>query len=240
MRYAILSDIHANLEALRTVLDDAAKQDVDAYYCLGDVVGYGANPCECVDIIRDICAATVAGNHDYAAVDKTSIEYFNSEARSAVLWTRNALSPEHKQFLEGLDLVLYTDDFVLVHSTLHGPELFNYVLSPFDAMLCMQELTRTVCLLGHSHVPLMFIESTRIDMRFEYDYTLAPDERAVVNVGSVGQPRDQSPQASYGIYDPEARHVEIRRIEYDVQTAAGKILEAGLPESNATRLLAGR
>ena len=240
MRYAILSDIHANLEALEAVLADAGGQSVDAYYCLGDVVGYGADPGACVERIRDLCVATVAGNHDHAAIDKTSTEYFNSEARAAVIWTRDHLAQENKDWLDSLPLTHDAEAFQIVHSTLHGPELFNYVLNPFDAMLCFQHLTSPVCFIGHSHAPLMYSQTSRIDMLLETDYALQRDERAIVNVGSVGQPRDQDARASYAVYDADARIVNIRRVRYDTEAAADKIDRAGLPQTNALRLLVGR
>ena len=240
MRYAILSDIHANLEALEAVLADAGGQSVDAYYCLGDVVGYGADPGACVERIRDLCVATVAGNHDHAAIDKTSTEYFNSEARAAVIWTRDHLSDEHKDWLDSLPVTHAAADFQMVHSTLHGPELFNYVLNTFDAMLCFQHLTAPVCFIGHSHAPLIYLQSNRIDMVFDTDRALDRNERAIVNVGSVGQPRDQDPRASYAVYDGEAHAVSLRRVEYDTEAASDKIAEAGLPHTNALRLIVGR
>jgi diadenosine tetraphosphatase ApaH/serine/threonine PP2A family protein phosphatase len=240
LRYAILADVHANYEALTAVLDHLHKFDLDGYYCVGDVVGYGADPGECLRRLQDMGFVCVAGNHDHAAVEKTSIEFFNAEARQAALWTREALSDQHKADLAALDLVHHTDDFTLVHATLHGPEMFNYVLNAFDALLCFQHLTRPVCFVGHSHVPVTFVESDRIAISFEPEVHIDAGERALVNVGSVGQPRDQDARACYAIYDTEKRLVRLHRVAYDVEAACRKITEAGLPQVNAYRLKLGQ
>lgn len=241
MRYAIFGDVHANLDALNAVLDDISSADVDGYLCLGDIVGYGAEPNECIARIREIGAVTVAGNHDHAAVGKTTIEYFNSEAREAVLWTRETISDENKAYLEGLPLVRKMGDaLTLVHSTLYAPDRFSYILNPFDAEMCFQRLETPVCFVGHSHVALIFHKADAIEPAFVTDMQFGESETAIVNVGSVGQPRDLDPRAAYGLYDTESRRVEIRRVEYPVDFAIRKILDVGLPQANAIRLRLGR
>ena len=240
MRYAILGDVHGNLEALNAVLGELKKQNVDRYFCVGDVVGYGPDPGECLKILQDLDCVMVAGNHDYAAVGKTSIEFFNPEARESALWTREALNPTQKEFIENMDLAHTNEDFALVHATLHGPEMFNYILNTFDALLCFQHLTRPICFMGHSHVPMTFVESDRIFVTFEPKVRLTDGDRALVNVGSVGQPRDQDARAAFGIYDSEEQVCEISRIDYDIEATCKKIMEAGLPEVNAYRLRLGQ
>jgi len=240
LRVAVLGDIHANLEALEAVLKALDEQEVEDCYCVGDIVGYGADPGACVDRVRELGIVTVAGNHDHAAVEKTSIELFNPEARAAALWTREALDDEQKTYLSDLVLTYETDNFAVVHSTLHGPEMFNYVLNTFDALLCFQHLTKPVCFIGHSHVPVSFVESDRIYADFGSTVQLQDGQRALINVGSVGQPRDQDPRASFFVYDTEAKSGELIRVEYEVETACGKIIDAGLPHMNAVRIQLGQ
>ena len=240
MRYAVLGDIHANQEALGAVLAELDKQDIDKYYCVGDVVGYGADPGECLEELMARGCTVVAGNHDYASVEKTSIEFFNPEARRAALWTRENLTEEQKRTIEEFPLVHHAEEFTLVHATLHGPDMFNYILNSFDALLCFQHLTRPLCFVGHSHVPVTFVETDRITISFEPEIQIQEGERALVNVGSVGQPRDQDPRASFAVYDTDERMVRLSRAEYDVETASQKILDVGLPHVNAYRLRLGQ
>lgn len=241
MRYAILSDIHGNFDALSAVLDDIPPGKVDAYVCLGDIVGYGAEPGECLARVIEIGAATVAGNHDYAAIGLASAASFNSEARDSVHWTGKRLSAEHKGFLRELPLVQVLDGVSLVHSTLVSPELFNYVLDDFDAEMCFERLGTPVCFMGHSHQPIIFHNrKDGIEPVFASDIHLGEGESALVNVGSVGQPRDHDSRACYALYDTGSRRIELRRVAYPVESAAQKIVQAGLPEPNAYRLLLGR
>lgn len=240
MRYAILGDIHSNLEALEAVLADIAKARVDALYCVGDIVGYAADPGKCIARLKEINCPTVAGNHDYGVVEKTSVEYFNPDARDAVLWTRKNLSDEDKKYLVDLPLVLDCEHFTLAHGTLHSPDSFDYILTIYDAHLSFQTLQRSICFLGHSHVPITFFNDNPISYMIEPEINLDGTDKVLVNVGSVGQPRDQDKRAAWALYDVEKRRVWIRRVEYDVEAAARKILEAGLPQMNAERLSLGR
>lgn len=240
MRYAIFADIHSNFDALSAVLDDIPQGSVDAYLCLGDLVGYGAEPDECVARIIEVGATCVAGNHDYAAIGLTSIACFNDEARRSVHWTRKRLSEEHKAFLRDQPLVQVLDGITLVHSTLMSPEMFNYILEDFDALLCFERLQTPICFMGHSHEPIIFHRKGGVEPVFASDMRLGEGESALVNVGSVGQPRDHDPRASYCLYDSSSRRIELRRVEYPIESAAQKIVAAGLPQTNAYRLLLGR
>lgn len=241
MRYAIISDIHSNLDALGQVMDDIKKQKVDRHLCLGDIIGYGAQPRECIQAVRDLDCLTIAGNHDWAALGKTNIDYFNTYAKEATLWTREQLADEDVTWLDSLPLVEHLpENFTLVHGTLYNPELFDYIQTSYDAYLSLQALDGKVCFLGHSHVPITFFQGEMISYTLSQEIPLGDGVKALVNVGSVGQPRDDNPKASYAIYDTDQQKVWIRRIAYDVEAAGKKIREVGLPEVLAERLKFGR
>jgi predicted phosphodiesterase len=240
LRYAILSDIHGNLDALEVVLAAAEREKVDRYLCLGDIVGYGAKPLECVRLIRDLDCKTVAGNHDFAALGKIEINYFNVYAKEATLWTRDNLNDEARSFLESLPLVEHVDGISLVHGTLYSPELFDYVQTSYDAYLSMSQMSNAVCFVGHSHIPVSFIRKRFIIYSLESEIDVEPDGRVLVNVGSVGQPRDGNPRSSFAVYDTDQRKIWIRRVAYDVEAAAARIREAELPEILGERLKVGR
>ncbi len=240
MRYAILSDIHANYDALEAVLKELEKENIDEYVCVGDIVGYGAEPDRCVDKIKKLVVACVAGNHDFATIEKTNIEFFNTYAKEATLWTRNKLSEEDKQYLKDLKLVEDVGDFTVVHGTLYAPALFDYIQTTFDAYLSLQVLKSNLCFVGHSHVPISFFLDDAVTYSVEPEIDLKPGVKAIINVGSVGQPRDDNPKAAYAIYDTEQSKVWVRRAEYDIEAAAKKIMDAGLPEILGERLKYGR
>jgi predicted phosphodiesterase len=241
MRYAIISDLHANMDALEKVMEDIKKQKVDRHLCLGDIVGYGAQPRECIQAVQDLDCLTIAGNHDWAALSKTNIDYFNTYAKEATLWTREQLTDEDSKYLDDLPLLeTLPENFTLVHGTLYNPELFDYIQTSYDAYLSLQALDGTVCFLGHSHVPITFFQGEMISYTLSQEISLGNGVKALVNVGSVGQPRDDNPKASYAIYDTDQQKVWIRRIAYDVEQAGKRIRDAGLPEVLAERLKFGR
>lgn len=241
MRYAIFGDIHGNLEALEKVFAHCKEQGVDRYLCLGDIVGYGANPDQCCDLVREMGCPTVAGNHDWAVCGKLSIEFFNTYAKQAVYWTRDTLKEVNMQFLRELPLVQEIDENItLVHGSLNFPDLFDYIQTSQDARLSLEKLRTRVCFLGHSHVPVTFFSGPMVSYSMSYEINLKGFEKALVNVGSVGQPRDENPKSCFAIYDSEKELVKIVRIEYDIETAGKKILDAGLPEILAERLKFGR
>lgn len=239
MRYGIISDIHGNWEALTAVLHQCQKQNVQAYLCLGDIVGYGANPRECLDLVVKLKAVTVAGNHDWAVSGRLDASYFTEDGKTAILWTRNKLAFEDIHRLNSLEPVYKTKEFVMVHGGLNHPSRFNYMVDTADASETFEIMDRPVCFVGHTHVPKIFICHKRVYQLPETTIEINPACRYIVNVGSVGQPRDGNPMAGYGIYDSEARTVEIKRVPYDIKTAQTKILEAGLPMALARRLSAG-
>ena len=240
MRYAVLGDIHGNLQALNAVLDDMKDLGVESILCVGDVVGYGANPVECLQIMRERDVAIVAGNHDWAALGKVSVEYFNADARDSMEWTCGQLSRQDVDYLESMPLVEMRDCITLVHSNPFGPEYFDYIQTLYDVMLTFQHLETPIAFVGHSHVPVMFSESEPLDCFLVPRHQMEPGVRMVVNVGSVGQPRDLDPRASYTVYDEDERIIHMRRVEYDIHGAAEAIRAAGLPSTNAARLELGR
>lgn len=240
MKIALFGDIHANLEALETVLADAEAQGCDKYVCLGDVVGYNANPSECLEIIREMDCPVVKGNHDEDAGGDHSLEMMNPIAAEALQWTRDNLTDEQREFLARMRMVRQVEDFTIVHSTLDQPNVWNYVTNKFDAMSNFSYQFTQVCFHGHTHVPRVFVRGSKVQ-------DVPPDSIAVeagmkyfINAGSVGQPRDGDWRASYCIYDMDAQTIYFRRLEYDLDKAQKKIIAAGLPEALASRLAEGR
>jgi predicted phosphodiesterase len=240
MRVAVISDLHGNWDALQAVLADIEQHGADRIVCLGDVVGYGAEPSACCQALRERNILTVAGNHDYAAIGKTNINYFNAYAREATLWTRKVMAEEDRDFLSALGLVEVQEGFTMVHGTLYAPELFDYILTTYDAYLSLQLLETPVCFLGHSHVPINFVWDETVTFHHETDFVIGETQKVLVNVGSVGQPRDDNPLACYVLYDVEQRRVRLRRVDYDIDVAAKKIRDAGLPVALGERLKVGR
>jgi diadenosine tetraphosphatase ApaH/serine/threonine PP2A family protein phosphatase len=240
LRYGIIADIHSNLEALDAVLSALEKRRIDAYLSTGDIVGYGADPVACIDKIRELGTRVVGGNHDWAAAGHLSLDYFNAYAREAIYWTQERLSPAHMQYLKDLTLKEVVDDITLVHGTLYEPENFDYLLTSYDAHLCFKLQETKLCLVGHSHVPITFVMDGTVSYLFETELDLSEVSKAIVNPGSVGQPRDDNPKASFAVYDTDTHVISIERVEYDIETATSKILHAGLPEILAERLWVGR
>lgn len=232
MKYAIISDIHSNLEALQKALSIIDEKQIDEIICLGDVVGYGANPNECVDIVRSRCSAIVLGNHDAAALDTSLAHDFNAIARKAVVWTSNALNDDSKQFLSSLPMVERKENILFVHSSPQSPEAWDYIIDSDDAFSAIRHFEEQICFIGHTHVPGIFSRGGRAK-------TVDRDEQYIVNVGSIGQPRDGNPKLAFGVFDSELWEYELIRSEYDIQTAAEKIYAAKLPEELGNRLMYG-
>jgi len=238
--YAAFGDVHGNLQALETVLADIAEVGADRVICVGDLVGYGANPGECVSRIRDINAVVVAGNHDWAAVGRLNTAYFNADARDSIEWTRAHLSSENLAYLASLPLVCTVDDITVVHSSPSFPEYFDYLQTLYDVQLAFEHMPTQLCMVGHSHVPLAFVDGDPISYWVPNEPSVLSSEKAIINVGSVGQPRDRDPRACYALYDSEANTVQLRRLEYDMTAASERMVAAGLPATNAARILVGR
>lgn len=240
MKYAIISDIHGNLDALEVVMGAIKEQGCDLTLCLGDVVGYGAEPNECCELLQGSKVRILAGNHDHAAIGILNLEFFNEYAKIAALWTREQLTSDNVEWLRNAPFVEHYDTFVATHSTLHSPELFNYILTLLEAKLSFDVLDKQICFLGHSHMPVTFFSTMPISYSMDTAFEVTDDVKMLLNVGSVGQPRDEIPFASFAIYDDEMRTVDIHRVRYNVRAAAQKIIEAGLPEILAYRLFQGR
>jgi diadenosine tetraphosphatase ApaH/serine/threonine PP2A family protein phosphatase len=241
LRYGILGDIHSNLSALDAVVDALTAARVERWLCLGDVVGYGAQPKECLDKIRAISPSLIAGNHDWAVSGRLSLEFFNPAAAAAIQWTKKALPRADREWLGTLPLVLIEGEITLAHSTVHDPEVFDYLQTPYDAHLSFRAMTTSTAFVGHSHVPITFFDGNPILYSVEERIDL--DERGsrtISNVGSVGQPRDEDPRAAYGVYDDETRILEVHRVAYDVEATVARIRDAGLPPLLGERLRLGR
>lgn len=232
MRVAIISDIHANLEALQKAFEIIERSNIDDVVCLGDLVGYGANPNECIDFVDRRTKKVLLGNHDQAAFDLNQAEYFNTYARRAAHWTHDALTPEHTAYLQSLPYTLSETEFTFVHSSPVEPEEWHYIFSNREASRNFHHFKTPVCFVGHSHVPGVFCEDQRTR-------EVKRGLRYLINVGSIGQPRDGDWRLSFGIFDAESWLYENVRSEYDVESAAEKILKAGLPRFLADRLLGG-
>ena len=243
MRYAIIADIHANLAAFQAVLDDIEHQGGgDEIWCLGDVVGYGPEPHECIELLRRHRHVCVAGNHDWGAIGKISTADFNPDAAFACQWTSQQLSPEDTRYLENLPLAVDKDIFTLVHGSPREP-IWEYVISPSIARENFSFFQSPYCLVGHSHVPLVFKEEgdTCTFSRLVDNIGLALGKsRLILNPGGVGQPRDGDPRASYAIYDSDTRMLRLHRIPYDIAATQDKMMAKGLPVRLAVRLQYGR
>jgi putative phosphoesterase len=234
MRIAVISDIHSNLQALGKALSLIRAMYVDEIYCLGDIVGYGANPNECVELVRKHAKYTVLGNHDHAVLNPDYTNYLPKAGEKAALWTAEVITPENRQFLMGLDYVVTTDTCTLVHASPAMPARWSYIISIDDAGLQFDYFKTPVCFIGHTHHSFI----CRDDL--EVHHRLTKDGRYLINPGSVGQPRDGRPQLSFGILDTENWGYKNYRFSYDVQGAADAIRRNKLPQSLAERLFIGR
>src|SRR6187401_772290 len=240
MRFAVIADIHANIEALDVVLNDAKEQKCTHYCCLGDVVGYNANPKECLDIVRSMGMPCVKGNHDeYCSTDE-ELEGFNPHAAEAVNWTRRQLRPEDRQWLRELKYVRLVASFSIVHATLDGPQRWGYVFDKLAAAASFTYQNTSVCFFGHTHVPVAFVRDSMVRGGTYSKFKVEPGKKYFVYVGSVGQPRDGNPKAAYVVYDLNEASIELRRLDYDIPKAQAKIRAAGLPERLAERLDYGK
>ena len=237
MRLAVVSDIHGNLEALEAVLSDIEAHAVGAIACLGDFVGYGASPNECVERLRGRIEAAVLGNHDAAAIGRLKLGSFHSDAAAAARWTAGSLTPATRSYLESLPMAAPWRGLWLVHASPADPDAWHYVLSAEDAIEELPAFAGRVCLIGHSHVPGAYAQGPDgLIYTREARVHLAPDHRFLVNVGSVGQPRDGDPRAAYLLLDEEEGHLTHVRVEYDIAGAMGRIRAAGLPAFLSERL----
>jgi diadenosine tetraphosphatase ApaH/serine/threonine PP2A family protein phosphatase len=241
VRIFFFSDVHGNLEALQAVLADAARRGYDRAICLGDVVGYGADPEACVRTVAKIAAgATVLGNHDSAVISPGDRHYLNAAAQAGILYSERALSADSIDFLKSLPLVIEGDGFIATHSSPFRPEEWFYVLEPLEARDALGAMKHPIAFIGHTHYPALHDGGGVMkSVAPGRPMVLSPQQKCIINVGSVGQPRDGDPRSAYMIFDDERRVAELFRVEYDVDCAAQKILDAGLPTMLADRIRRG-
>jgi diadenosine tetraphosphatase ApaH/serine/threonine PP2A family protein phosphatase len=243
MPIVIVSDVHANLAALRAVLADAAARGaVAAIWATGDLVGYGAEPAEVPALLREHHLVAVAGNHDLAACGKIGVEEFNASAAAAARWTTGRLNAHEREWLAALSQTRVESDFTLAHGSLRDP-VWEYLLSGEQALVQFELQTTPYSIVGHSHLPFVFEERPdgvpRSRRVADGQQTTLGSTRLIINPGSVGQPRDGDPRASYVLYDESAALLTWHRVEYDIATTQQKIIAAGLPHWLADRLSAG-
>ncbi|MDX1763703.1 MAG: metallophosphoesterase family protein [bacterium] len=246
MRLAVFADIHGNLEALEAFLDHVSMQQVDRYVCLGDLVGYGADPGECIEKVRALPMINVVlGNHDAAAVWLSSPYAMSKIATKAILWTMDQLAEDHGTFLKELKETLTMGDMIFSHANPYNPGAWRYVTTRKYAGRCFSGTREKLLFVGHTHEPMVITKRNPVKIVFEPPGQKGPipvdrKKRQIFNCGSIGQPRDGNPQASYLIYDTRHEEMTFHRVSYDCARAAEKIRRAGLPVYLADRLMRGR
>jgi predicted phosphodiesterase len=242
MRVLIISDIHANLTALETVIQKAGN--FDAVWCLGDLVGYGPDPNECIDRVKKLPnLSCIIGNHDLAALQQLDSESFNPEARTAILWTQKSLTESSKIFLNDLPEKVELDKVTLSHGSPRHP-VWEYLLDPRTATLNFDYFSTPLCFVGHTHLPVIYTlvgiqKSALLDIPEPNTMIPLSSRKAILNPGSVGQPRDRDPRAAFALYDDETLTWDYRRVEYDVRSVQERMRNAGLPERHIQRIAAG-
>ncbi len=242
MKFALVSDIHGNYEALTSVLKDIEAQKVDKIHCLGDVIGYGADPVLCLETISSECDIKLMGNHEYAALGLISTEHYNKAAKESTEWTRTQLSDKDISDISDFEMSCSFDNFHLVHASPFEPTKWRYIIAPNAAIEGFMHFTENICFFGHSHLPQIFMEREDALPRCQTGHDFLPDResRYLINVGSVGQPRDNDNRACYLIFDTDEYEVIYRRVEYDIATAQAKMAELKMPEMLISRLAIGR
>ncbi len=228
-RFAILGDVHANLEALTAVLEDARKQECTHFACVGDLVGYNANPRECLELLRNSGMPCAKGNHDEYSANTESLSGFNPRAAAAVEWTRKQLSEPDKEWLRALKYVQVVAGFTIVHATLDEPNRWGYIFDRSAAAASFTYQTTPLCFYGHTHVPMAFVRDDGVQATNYGTLKIVAGRKYLINVGSVGEPRDGNPLAAYAIYDLSVSSVTLRRVKFDTEATLAKARAAGLP-----------
>ena len=244
MRLGIFSDVHANIEAMTAVMEAYRREKIDAFYCLGDVVGYGASPNECADLVRGVAKVTILGNHDAAVAGRMDYSYYYEAARQALDQHSRQLTKDNLEWLKSLPYKhdLTDHDLTLCHGSPVRLEEFEYIFAPEQARDCLPiwEKLGHITLIGHSHLCKVFaLTRTSVEELPPVDFDLEPSKKYIVSVGSIGQPRDYDNRASYTVYDTDKKRFEFKRVEYDIETAAEKVLRAKLERNFAHRLFIG-
>ncbi len=244
MRYAIISDIHSNLPALQRVLAELVEADIDRYLCLGDIVGYGAQPNECGQAVQELDVICIRGNHEQGVLQPDFEQWFNAAARACLVWTRAQLTAENRAFLEALEETAQVDNITICHGAIPDPNF--YITSPQEALPSLQVMAGTVGFFGHTHSTEYFVQREAGELPEHWPSaaggtcSVEVGCKYLINPGAVGQPRDGNPQAAYAIYDEESGQIELRRVDYDIAAAQQKMIDAGLPPSMSLRLSQGR
>lgn len=244
MKYGIFGDVHGNLEALEAVLADMEEQGVTHPLCLGDLVGYGANPSECLEVVRALSCPVVRGNHDDLITLGKAPPSFSEAARISLEYSRRLLNPSQLNFLRRLPMIWSEDPITLVHATLDGPESWGYISTRLEAQTSFLYQKTPLCFVGHTHRPCAFAQEKEVRPLEFRQVDIHPDRtkpgrKFLFNVGSVGQPRDGDWRACYAVFSPEKQVIDLRRVNYNIDKAASKIVKAGLPESLSKRLFKG-
>jgi len=232
MRIALLSDIHANLPAFSSTFSAIDQLGVDKVYCLGDILGYGPFPNECISLVQERCDVVIKGNHDSGVIGETPLHWFNDHGLRSILWTQKHITGENFEYIKGLSLLTVQHDLTIVHASPLDPAAWTYVFTWREASDCFASFSTQLCFIGHTHIPIVVGEDSTIN-------AFRRGCRFLINVGSVGQPRDGNPQACFGLLDTDAWSYELRRVEYDIQKTAQAIRDAGLPDFLAKRLFRG-
>jgi diadenosine tetraphosphatase ApaH/serine/threonine PP2A family protein phosphatase len=242
MKYGFFSDVHANLEALKACIIDFRSEKLDKLFFLGDAVGYGPFPDECVKLINEVASVKLMGNHDYAALGLMETDYFNQYAAESMGWTKSSISRKTTEIMSDFDIQYNFDDILLVHSSPKEPEFWHYILDMDDARESFEFFSQRMCLVGHTHRPyIVFKESNdEVSLSKQAEEILAQDRRYLVNIGSVGQPRDGDPRSCYLIYDAEKSAIRHKRVAYNVKATQKDMAKIGMPDYLIERLAVGR
>ncbi len=245
MKLALISDVHGNLEALTAVLQDIDKQKVDKIHCLGDVIGYGSDPTACLELVSKNCDIKLMGNHEYVILGLEPPDSYTHAARVSAVWTQDHLTDKELSLMADFEIDRYIDDLYLVHASPFEPDRWHYVLGPDEATAAFERLQGRLCFHGHSHIPLIFSEMPNQPLRRRVGHSFLPNSetRHLINIGSVGQPRDNDPRACYVTFDINEEgeeEVTYHRVEYDIETAQSKMAQARLPDILIDRLTVGR
>jgi predicted phosphodiesterase len=242
MRIALISDIHGNLEALQAVFHDIKDRSVDVIHCLGDVVGYGADPVACLELVRKKCRIKLMGNHEYAALGLLPVDHLNYDAGASLEWTRGRLGDKEMTVLADFDMQTEVEGAHLVHASPWEPDQWHYLLSTEPAIESFRHFESRLCFFGHTHLPMIFSLSSSGNLRQQVGHNFVPDEetRYLVNIGSVGQPRDNDPRAGYVIWDTDQNEIDYLRVEYDIAGAQRKMRKVDAPAMLVERIAIGR
>ena len=236
-KIALFSDIHGNIEALEAVINDARAVGASSFACLGDLVGYGPNPSECIARVQEIGCVCIKGNHDEDGSNERNLDNLNDVARESLEWTRSKLSASQKAWLQALPYQKRLGRNLLVHATLQDPEQWSYIRNKFDAEIALLAQSSPLCFFGHTHLPVCYEKNGPVvTKREDAEIQLQAASKYLINVGSVGQPRDGIPKACYALYDPSLKTVSYRRVEYNIEKVVEDIASAGLSQDLCDRL----